>query len=1449
MAHAAAGTFFFTHAGITVALNSPSSTASFTPDSTTPTILRLQFLGSNSQSVTPSSPALRATANYFVGNDPAGWHTNIPTYSSISYVALYDGIALHYQDDHGQLKGTSTIAPGADPALIKWRYSAAAQVDVLLQVDAQGDLQIVDPCLGTLLTEQAPLAWQQIGADRVPVEAQYSFLPDGTLTFALGPYDHSSPLIIDPTVTFSTYLGGNGQDQAYGVAVDSSGNAYVSGFTSSLDFPTVNAYQTTNHGTPDAFITKFNPDGSVAYSTYFGGNGGDLTFGIAVDNLGYVYITGETASTNYPTVNAYQPTYTGISAFVTKLDPTGSALLYSTYFGGAQNNDYGWGIAVDNSANAYITGNTAATDFPVLGAYQATYGGGITDAFLARIDTTQSGAASLIYSTYLGGSSSDYGGGSASSAPGHGVAVDSAGNAYLTGETSSPNFPTLNAYDPNLTIGTDAWVAKINTNLPGIQSLVYSTYLGGSACCDYGRDIDIDSSGSAYVTGQTNSPDFPTLNAFQPCTTPSSFVTKFTPAGNALAYSTCLGVPANASDIAVDSNGRAHIVGYTNSSNFPQVNPVQPFGGGTDAFVLSLNSVGNALGFSSFLGGTATDQAYGVAVYGADKLYVVGHTTSTDFPTQSPFQPSYGGSFDAFVTAIDNRAICPIDWNLVSSPNPPAANGNALVDVAAASPIDVWAVGTTADYSAPQPSTAALIEHWDGSAWSISPSPQFTGTHMGGVAAFPNDAWAVGDCDCFTPGPHQPLLLHWDGFSWSLTGVAAITVPSGGIRDVAMPGPGDAWLVGTYLPAGNLAQPLAMRWNGESWDVSPMPTFPARASLQGLAAISPTDIWAVGELDGRTPLFMHWDGTAWTQFNNPTAVSGVLYRASAVSATDIWAVGYLTDGSGLPLTMHYNGTSWSVVPTPLQCCNHELTDVQAISSNDVWAVTRSAFIHWDGSTWNYVTPVSPPPNTAYFLQGLGGAASTDLWAVGNTSTGVGGVFDGTLTEHYSTDCPPPTPTPTITGTPSPTPTNYAVIPITGTIAPGTTDIGNHCDNCVTNINLPFPITLYDGQFSTADVGSNAIIGFIANANPDANACVPTLAANYAIFPYWDDLDTSCGACGVFTSVTGISPSRIFNIEWRALRVAGTAVHFEVRLYEGSGRFDLVYGQVDPQGSESVGVQRDTGSQFTRLICSLSGTPDQPLLGKPDGWIIADGASYQFGDPPGCAVNFTDVPVGSTFYPYIHCLACLGIINGYSDGTFKPNNLVTRGQLSKIVSNAAGFADAQPSRMFQDVPVASTFQSFIGRLASRGFISGYPCGSANEPCVPPANLPYFRPNNNATRGQITKIVSNAAGFADTPTGQQFQDVPVGSTYYTYTYRLVTRSIMAGYPCGSAGEPCVPPADLPYFRPNNNATRGQTSKIVGNTFFPDCSATAIPYPSAPSIPNPPLPSSAPTPKHKT
>ena len=368
-----------------------------------------------------------------------------------------------------------------------------------------------------------------------------------------------------------------------------------------------------------------------------------------------------------------------------------------------------------------------------------------------------------------------------------------------------------------------------------------------------------------------------------------------------------------------------------------------------------------------------------------------------------------------------------------------------------------------------------------------------------------------------------------------------------------------------------------------------------------------------------------------------------------------------------------------------------------------------------------------------------------------------------------------------------------------------------------------------------------------------------------------------------------APNRIFNIEWRAdYYSSDTALNFEVRLYENSstGQFDIVYGAVPDSGAgATVGVQKDTGSLITQYECNTGGLTSGLLLvfsqaGCPTGTpvpptntpvpatdtpvpptdtpvpptetaVAPTVTSVALTDTPvvatetpapptetavvatptACAIAFSDVPPGSTFYTYVHCLACLGVVNGYPNGTFRPDNNVTRGQLVKMVANSAGWNDNPPNtpnaeQTFQDVPPGSWAWLFVYRylIHQPGGIQGYPCGGPQEPCVPPNNLPYFRPTREASRGQIAKIISNAAGFTDPPTGQQFEDVASNNAFYPYIYRLASRNIVGGYACGDRPqEPCVPPANLPYFRPDADATRGQTAKLVSIAFFPDCQAS--------------------------
>ncbi|HYP39630.1 MAG TPA: S-layer homology domain-containing protein [Chloroflexia bacterium] len=516
--------------------------------------------------------------------------------------------------------------------------------------------------------------------------------------------------------------------------------------------------------------------------------------------------------------------------------------------------------------------------------------------------------------------------------------------------------------------------------------------------------------------------------------------------------------------------------------------------------------------------------------------------------------------------------------------------------------------------------------------------------------------------------------------------------------------------------------------------------------------------------------------------------------------------------------------------------------------------------------------------------------------------------------------PTPEPTRTATSTASPTPPvcipdNYSVSTSTGaSIVPGTTDTGNHCDTCATLINLPFSYQLYDQTYSTVEVTADGTMNFVYSGNTGGtNFCLPYSGLGYSIIPHWDDMMTSGTGNGIFTSVSGTAPNRIFNIEWRTCSWEGGSscgsrtYNFEVRLYEGQQRFDFIYGQISDNGQGvTVGVQKDTGQRYTQYECNTGGlsqglqltfmmqvcptaTPGSPTnipgsatptntriptntavstaIGTATivatstamGTAVATSSSVPASatvtgqaatSTPAqttgtavsatstvvatstnaaiatstaiaCALTFSDVPEGHTFYPFVKCLACQGILGGYTDGTFRPNNDITRGQISKIVSQSAGFSEPAGTRIYEDVPEASPFFTWIQRLSNRGLVGGYQCGLVpDEPCVGPTNRPYFRPSASATRGQLSKIVASAKGVTGTPTGQRYADVGTTHTFYVWIEQLSSLGAMGGYACGSMPtEPCDG-QNRPYFRPSNNVTRGQASKIVANTFFPAC-----------------------------
>lgn len=645
------GGLFFTLGEVVLSLSAASKQDG-------PAVVRLRFEGANSTPEVVGLEPLPGRVNYFYGNKPDHWHTNLPTYAGVVYRQLYPGIDLRFDGTSSRLKGTYTLAPNVNPGLIRWRYEGVEK----MQVDEDsGNLRLTltaDPlhAEAPTLIEYAPVAWQEFEGQRAPVKVQYHLQPDNSLSFTLGEYNPAYPLTIDPTLTFSTYHGGSGYENANGIALDGTGNIYIIGETDSTNFPTQNPLYPTLRNNWDVFVTKFDPTGStLLYSTYIGGTNLDTGNDIAVDSAGNAYITGEAGigiglASDFPTTpGAYDRTIEAVSAFVAKLNPMGSQLLYSTYLGGPSINE-GLGIAIDSSDNAYVIGVTNSTSFPTQNAFQSTYGGGLRDAFVTKLNP--SGSA-LVYSTYLGGSDQE----TTLDTFGAGIAVDSSGNAYVASATRSNNFPTT-AGALNTTLGgsSDAFVTKFNASGNG---LVYSTYLGGSGSLEYAYDLAINSAGEAYVTGTTNSSNFPTQNPLQAHLAGGGdlFVSKLSTTGGSLLYSTYLGGGAGdfGISIALDSAENIYVTGNTTSINFPLQNSFQSTQkGGLDAFVVKLNPTGNALLFGTYLGGNLSDQGNAIAADNVGNIYIAGQARSTNFPVQNARQPSYGnGAADAFVVKID----------------------------------------------------------------------------------------------------------------------------------------------------------------------------------------------------------------------------------------------------------------------------------------------------------------------------------------------------------------------------------------------------------------------------------------------------------------------------------------------------------------------------------------------------------------------------------------------------------------------------------------------------------------------------------------------------------------------------------------------------------------------------------------------------------------------------
>lgn len=654
--------------------------------------LHLRFVGGNAARIEGVDRST-GTVSYFLGRDAAKWRTGLPTYDAVTYRELWPGIDMIFRGRGGELKYEFRLAPGADPAKIRLAYTGADS----LAIGAEANLLIRTP-LG-VLRDARPLAYQRIGGRKVAVASRYALRGGKNgYGFVLGAYDRRQSLVIDPGLAYSTFIGGAGNDTPFAVALDDDGNAYIAGFTTSPNFPsTAGAFDVTANGGVDAFVTKLNDEGSaLVYSTYLGGAGFDLAQDIAVDESWNAYVVGFTDGSDFPTTpGAFQavdpgpgPTPDGDDGFVVKLSRSGDELVYSTYLGGP-GEDTANGVSADEEGHAYVGSAGATSSFPTTpGAFMENDPGpgpaacpdpNAADPTLCVVLIGQDVIASklnpsgsaLVYGTYLGGSSRDVL---------NSMTIDEKGQFYAAGATDSTNFPTtpgaFQTADPQPVpvgpstqpaSGPDGFVAKLNESGTALE---YSTYLGGTGGAPGGsgegvQGIGVDRSGHAYVFGRTDSAfDFPTTPSAYDTSynggENDTFVTKLSTTGAALVYSTFLGgsgFEQGSFAVALDRNGRASVASATTSVDFPTTaSAFQPAkAAGFDAFVTTLNPSGSALFYSSYLGGSGTDIAFGVAVDRHGNLYVTGRTNSAlNFPTTpGAYDTTYnGGGRDAFLTKL-----------------------------------------------------------------------------------------------------------------------------------------------------------------------------------------------------------------------------------------------------------------------------------------------------------------------------------------------------------------------------------------------------------------------------------------------------------------------------------------------------------------------------------------------------------------------------------------------------------------------------------------------------------------------------------------------------------------------------------------------------------------------------------------------------------------------------
>ena len=892
-------------------------------------IVRMQLAGANAAVEPEGVDPLPGSSNYFLGNDPAKWRSDIPNYAKVRYAGVYPGVDLVYYGNQQQLEYDFVVAPGASAEPIRLRFAGARG----LKLDGDGNLAIV--AANGSIAFRKPVVFQNLNGARVPVEGRFKLLTDRSVGFSIGKYDRSAALVIDPILAYSTYFGGTDAEFVVAVTSDAAGNAYVTGLTLSEDFPlTAGAFQAVNYATPSnnvstAFISKFNPSGTaLLYSTYLGGvaisntlhQQGDYGKAIAVDVSGNAYITGYTYSADFPvTSGAFQKgnqaaTVELATGFVTKLNPSGTALVYSTYLGGSTLDEL-TALAIDSAGDAYISGISFSSNFPTTAGVLQTANKSFTsngyNAVISKLNPTGSG---LIYSTYLGGGSTD--GSTLSNIywtnP---IVVDKSGNVYVAGFSSSGDFPvTAGAYQAKNNGTINITVSKLN---PTATQLIYSTYLGGNTV-SYCEGLAVDSVGNAYVAGYTSDLDFPvTKGAFQTVnkadtntadsadSNQNGFLTKINPAGTALVYSTYLGGSTGPwggdqiYNLTIDAAGDAYVVGSAMSADFPVTsNAFQAKNKGathccdytaytSNGFLTEFNPAGTGLIYSTYFGGTGTqnaagpggsgDTAYGLALGTNSNVYLVGYTTSSNFPVTA------GALETAYHTQQNTGFVA--DFDLAATP--PATKDTETTLTPSANSVTP---GTSVTFTATVKPTSGTVIPTGNVVFSVDEATVATVALSAGKAAYTTATLPAGQ--------HYVLASYGGSTAYEASGdgLNEIVLP---IKPVISPASGTYYAQQTVtITDATAGSPLYYTLNGSAPTVfSTLYTTPLLVNTSKTVAVV-----AVAEHDATSPEV----SATYTIVGSPTVLAG---PATAVGTTAATLNAYVnTAGVAGSYSFHY-GTS------------------------------------------------------------------------------------------------------------------------------------------------------------------------------------------------------------------------------------------------------------------------------------------------------------------------------------------------------------------------------------------------------------------------------------------------------------------------------------------------------------------------------------------------------------